>query len=119
LEGKTNEEREDVLQRSRLFYYNRLTGCHLTAEDIQLYRRAEVRPQEQQPAQDVGQRTLSFAELKELIESGKTDQIPNNRQIPNDLHTASPSTSSALVRKKPWELAQQDASEIMQETSNS
>ena len=30
-------------------------------------------------------RTLSFAELKTLIEQGKTDQIPNNRDIPNEL----------------------------------
>lgn len=31
-------------------------------------------------------RTLSFAELKALIQEGKTDQIPNNRQIPNELN---------------------------------
>lgn len=37
------------------------------------------------PDSKVEPRTLSFAELKELIEQGKTDQIPNNRVIPNDL----------------------------------
>lgn len=31
-------------------------------------------------------RQLSLAELKVLIESGRTDQIPNNRIIPNDLN---------------------------------
>ena len=31
-------------------------------------------------------RVLSFAELKELIEQGKTDQIPNNEHIPDDLN---------------------------------
>lgn len=30
-------------------------------------------------------RVLTFTELKELIEQGKTDQIPNNRVIPNVL----------------------------------
>ena len=30
-------------------------------------------------------RILSFAEMKELIQQGKTDQIPNNKIIPNDL----------------------------------
>ena len=30
-------------------------------------------------------RALSFAEIKELIEQGKTDQIPNNRVIPDEL----------------------------------
>ena len=33
--------------------------------------------------------TLTFAQLKELIEQGKTDQIPNNRTIPNELHVGS------------------------------
>jgi len=32
------------------------------------------------PAADES-RTLTFAELKDLIEEGKTDQIPNNRYI--------------------------------------
>jgi hypothetical protein len=37
------------------------------------------------PDADPTPRTLSLAELKELIEQGKTDQIPNNKIIPNDL----------------------------------
>jgi len=67
-------------------------------------------------------RTLTFAELKELIETGKVDQIPNNKVIPealnvsaatfpnrNDVQSiffqdASPSDSTVPVRKKPWEL---------------
>lgn len=65
-------------------------------------------------------RALSLAELKELIEQGKTDQIPNNRVIPDILsvrvdlgarqtptlpflQTDSPSESKAPIRKKPWE----------------
>jgi hypothetical protein len=31
-------------------------------------------------------RTLTFAELKDLIEEGKTDQIPNNRYIPEAIN---------------------------------
>jgi len=50
-------------------------------------------------------RTLTFAELKELIEQGKTDQIPNNRQIPEVINDAPPSASTAPSRKKPWEIA--------------
>lgn len=34
-------------------------------------------------------RVLTFTELKELIEQGKTDQIPNNRVIPNVLSVRS------------------------------
>lgn len=33
--------------------------------------------------------TLTFAELKTLIEQGKTDGIPNNKVIPNILNVSS------------------------------
>lgn len=70
----------------------RTTGSSLSEQDIQEHKAKSstqtlpeissvlTSPQESEP------RTLTFAELKELIESGKTDQIPNNRQIPDDLH---------------------------------
>ncbi|THH27193.1 hypothetical protein EUX98_g6994 [Antrodiella citrinella] len=97
LEGKTDVERSDVLQRSRLFYYNRLKGSTLTPEDVKLYQttsgNAALAPQAEEPSTTQAPeepRTLTFAELKELIESGRTDQIPNNRHIPNDLHPAAP-----------------------------
>jgi len=49
------------------------------------------------------ERALTFAELKVLIEEGKTDGIPNNKTIPDVINEASPSQSSVPVRKKPWE----------------
>jgi hypothetical protein len=66
-------------------------------------------------------RVLTFSELKELIETGRTDQIPNNKAIPNVLNVGSPlvsllhglltvlkdtppSEAILLARKKPWEL---------------
>ncbi|EIW80023.1 hypothetical protein CONPUDRAFT_166644 [Coniophora puteana RWD-64-598 SS2] len=53
---------------------------------------------------DTGEeRALTFAELKALIEEGKTDGIPNNKVIPDVIHEGAPSQSSAPVRKKPWE----------------
>ena len=33
-------------------------------------------------------RHLSFAELKTLIEQGRTDEIPNNKQIPDKLNVS-------------------------------
>ncbi|KAI0320421.1 hypothetical protein OF83DRAFT_595745 [Amylostereum chailletii] len=48
-------------------------------------------------------RVLSFAELQELILQGKTDQIPNNKHIPDILNDAPPSQSIAAPKKKPWE----------------
>ena len=39
--------------------------------------------------EDQGQHTLTFAQLKELIEQGRTDEIPNNKVIPNILSVSS------------------------------
>jgi hypothetical protein len=38
------------------------------------------------PATDEKNRVLTFAELKELIESGNVDKIPNNKIIPETLN---------------------------------
>ncbi|OJT11859.1 hypothetical protein TRAPUB_11578 [Trametes pubescens] len=65
---------------------------------------------------------LSFAQLKALIEQGRTDEIPNNKTIPNVLsvrritflpchathswhvlQSAPPSESTVVPPKKPWE----------------
>lgn len=43
---------------------------------------------------DGEERVLSFAELKELIEQGKTDQIPHNKKIP-DVVNVSPRSACA------------------------
>lgn len=58
-------------------------------------------------AEDGETRLLTFAELTMLIEQGKTDDIPNNKVIPDTLNDAPPSASIALVRKKPWEVDSQ------------
>ena len=38
------------------------------------------------PEGPVTARTLTFTELQALIEQGKTDKIPNNKHIPDDLN---------------------------------
>ncbi|TCD62128.1 hypothetical protein EIP91_007303 [Steccherinum ochraceum] len=100
LQGTTEDERDYIVQRSKLFYFNsavlRTTGRSLTLEDV-LHHQEEsnvpaqtsfnATPQESRDGVEP-RGTLSFAELKELIESGKTDKIPNNRQIPHDLHAS-------------------------------
>ena len=47
---------------------------------------------EQQYQQAVGEEahTLTFAELKALIEQGKTDGIPNNKLIPDTINVSPP-----------------------------
>ncbi|KAI0080440.1 hypothetical protein K474DRAFT_1704744 [Panus rudis PR-1116 ss-1] len=115
LEGKVESEKEELIRRSKLFYFNRVTGSTLNVEDILSYQTANaslngpsVSTQTAattavHPAASEEPRELSFAELKELIEQGKTDQIPNNDLIPNQLNPDAPSQSTAPVRKKPWE----------------
>jgi len=99
--------------RTELFYFKRITGHSLTVEDV--YKPIPT------PAVDESH-TLTFAELKDLIEQDKTDQIPNNRHIPEAINVnlsflsilftfyrfnqdAPPSESTVPSRKKPWEFA--------------
>jgi hypothetical protein len=118
LDGKSIEEKQEVLRRSEVFYFNRcaklehhrkqrlkpsdyrITGHSITVEDTRLYEESKVVPPSNTyppsiPATlpttpeahgDDEQPTLTFAQLKELIESGKTDQIPNNKHIPDILN---------------------------------
>jgi len=46
-------------------------------------------------------KAATFDEIVELIQSGKP--IPGIRQIPDQLNSNTPSTSSVQARKKPWE----------------
>ncbi|KAH9830617.1 uncharacterized protein C8Q71DRAFT_361185 [Rhodofomes roseus] len=120
LEGKSEEERAVILRSSQVFYFNRAIGCSITMDEVNERERSrQLVPatnavnsngHSDDPAvalstqqSDVEPRTLSFSELKALIEQGKTDQIPNNRQIPNELNQATPSQSTTGLRRKPWE----------------
>ncbi|TEB32704.1 hypothetical protein FA13DRAFT_1754360 [Coprinellus micaceus] len=96
----TTETREEMLRRTRVFYFNKMTGNALTMDEARDYERRSKAP-----------RVLSFAELKELIESGRVDQIPNNKFIPEKLSEEAPSQSIAPARKKPWEIAQESQTE--------
>lgn len=89
-----------------------MTGQHLTVEDVRSHQNT-VDSQNPIGAMDLSPpsansgdsetRLLTFAELTLLIQQGKTDNIPNNKVIPETLNDGPPSTSIALVRKKPWE----------------
>ncbi|KAI0301268.1 hypothetical protein BC826DRAFT_1101896 [Russula brevipes] len=112
LDGLSGEAKEDFLRRSRVFYFNQVHGCNISESDA---KRVEERacaqsareaPKEQDEAAILETpRTLTFVELQTLIEQGKTDEIPNNKHIPDAINEAPPSQSTAAPRKKPWELA--------------
>ena len=75
---------------------DRIRGLNLTVEQVRKYApsasadasghagssAANTEP-ETAVKEDGEERVLSFAELKELIEQGKTDQIPHNKKIPD------------------------------------
>jgi hypothetical protein len=63
--------------------YCRITGHALTLENI-----CETDPTTTSASAADESRTLTFAELKDLIEEGKTDQIPNNRYIPEAINVS-------------------------------
>lgn len=129
MQGTTEDERERIVQRSKLFFFNRyvsgsqltrispscadslylrsITGSSLTLEEVLRHQEQSSLPAQassEATPQDSGDDapTLSFAELKELIESGKTDKIPNNRQIPHDVHVSDHTTPvSCLIDVDP------------------
>lgn len=116
LGGKPDVERVEIILRTQLFYFNRVAGQNLTVEDVRSHQNT-VDSQNLTETIDLSPlssnygdgeaRLLTFAELTMLIEQGKTDNIPNNKVIPEMLNDAPPSTSIALVRKKPWEVDSQ------------
>ncbi|RDX44601.1 hypothetical protein OH76DRAFT_1421335 [Lentinus brumalis] len=118
LEGKTHEEKRDLLLRSEVFYFNRknactdknsLSGSSVTVEEARIARAGQTaHASSQAPSQasstEEEPQTLTFAQLTTLIEQGRTDEIPNNKVIPNVLSSDPPSESKSEVRKKPWEI---------------
>ncbi|KAJ7507154.1 hypothetical protein B0H11DRAFT_193103 [Mycena galericulata] len=114
--------KEEILVRTRVFYFNRVTGNAITMDEAREYEHshkaadgaladplvAQASASVEQPTSPVGDRepvVLSFAQLKALIEAGKEHLIPNNKIIPDALNDAVPSASAAPVRRKPWEVA--------------
>ncbi|KAF8644631.1 hypothetical protein AX16_008366 [Volvariella volvacea WC 439] len=126
----TPDTREEVLLKTRVFYFNRLTSHSLTIDEAKTIEHSRVLAQSQVTAasslppheagvalpssaestlQDQGAadtrdtRVLTLAELQYLIQTNQVDQIPNNKKIPDALNSAPPSESKSVAPKKPWE----------------
>ncbi|KAJ8481809.1 hypothetical protein ONZ51_g5735 [Trametes cubensis] len=116
LEGKSEEEKADIFLRSEVFYFNRRTGSSISMEEARIARKRKALGEQSNPVVPPSAsqssngdsapepQMLSLAQLKALIEQGRTDEIPNNKIIPNVLSTEAPSESKAAPRKKPWEV---------------
>ncbi|KAH0831069.1 hypothetical protein J3R83DRAFT_13596 [Lanmaoa asiatica] len=111
-----DNERSELILKTKVFYFNRVTGHNISLEDAQAGSTADLNHFPAQSGNEYGQtsgaehreiRVLTFAELKSLIEQGKTGNIPNNKIIPDTLNDGIPSESIAQSRRKPWEVASQ------------
>jgi len=113
------EVREELERRTRVFYFNKITGSSITMDEARDYELSllptSTTVNSDRPTSTVNDaqvnslatdenRVLTLAELKELIESGNMDKIPNNKIIPETLNDAPPSQSTAPTKKKPWEV---------------
>lgn len=84
--GRPEEEKGETVGRAKTFYFSkyaarsyyvkdcllrlhRITGSAISWEDVQATSSDEPRP-------------LTFAEISELIQTGQTHLIPNNKEIP-------------------------------------
>ncbi|KAF9453314.1 hypothetical protein P691DRAFT_771494 [Macrolepiota fuliginosa MF-IS2] len=126
----STEEQEEILRRTRVFYFNKTTGNSITLDEARAHEQSlqqrtsqplapnpispetelETGPATAQPEEP---RVLTFAELKDLIEARRIDQIPNNKIISSALNEAPPSQSTAQTRRKPWEAASEDQDPIV------
>jgi hypothetical protein len=97
LSGKTDAEKAETILRTQLFYFNRVAGQNLTVEDVRSHQNTvdsqnpieamDLSPPSANPG-DSETRLLTFAELTLLIQQGKTDNIPNNKVIPEMLNVS-------------------------------
>jgi len=124
-----DDERDALVGRAKAFYFSRLTGENLTWEGYLTYLAASGGPDptptpsttaeapgtakpELDSTKDVLQgtnstveeKTLSFSQIQELIASGRVDEIPFNRRIPEEISPEEPSRPLEALRKKPWEV---------------
>lgn len=91
LSGRSEVDKAEIILQMQLFYFNRVTGQNLTAEDVLSHRDTDTDLHNlTEPLDSLHReaRPLTFAELKTLIELGKTDDIPNNKPIPDTLNVS-------------------------------
>ncbi|KAK7040723.1 hypothetical protein VNI00_009629 [Paramarasmius palmivorus] len=99
---------DEISRKAKVFYFNRVTGNTLSIEEAETFEQASAKSSDVDPSADSSsqqqQESLTLAQIKEFIETGRADQLPNNKVIPGGLNEEPPSQSTATARKKPWEV---------------
>ncbi|KAJ2064586.1 hypothetical protein GGI17_000913 [Coemansia sp. S146] len=94
-----NRENTKVEEEVRIFYYSRRIAP-IDQEKYMAWKLANKgKNVETQP------HSASFAEIVGMITRGET--VPGIRQIPDELSSLTPSTSTSVAPRKPWEQQQQ------------
>jgi hypothetical protein len=65
-------------------FAERISGKQITLEQVKAH--VQEPPPVSERGDDSQSRILTFTELQQLIQSGKMDQIPNNKVIPDKLN---------------------------------
>lgn len=121
-----DNELSELILKTKVFYFNRyvtliplfareavtslnwasVTGHSINHEDVQDRYTADLNGFHAQSGNECSQtslgtdhgekRVLTFAELRSLIEQGKTDNIPNNKIIPDILNVSGPANPVRL-----------------------
>ncbi|KAJ2028737.1 hypothetical protein IW146_010075 [Coemansia sp. RSA 922] len=94
-----NKEDTKVVEEAKIFYYSR----RIAPIDQEKYTAWKLANSSKNV--EAQTHSASFAEIVGMITRGET--IPGIRQIPDELSSLTPSTSTSVAPRKPWEQQQQ------------
>ncbi|TKY89901.1 hypothetical protein EX895_001198 [Sporisorium graminicola] len=120
--GVAPEQIEETKKRAKVFFWSQRTGNQVDYADYKAWlasntsladtNGAGVASQvDETKAQDKEPYPASFDAIVELITTGKTDQIPGIRDIPLKINEQPPTQATMSRPLKPWEKANNAASD--------
>ncbi|KAJ2000118.1 hypothetical protein GGI06_005981 [Coemansia sp. S85] len=89
------KEHTKVAEEAKIFYYSRRIAP-IDQDKYAAWKLATSSKSDKEPPP-----STSFAEIVGMIARGET--IPGIRQIPDELSSLAPSTSTSVAPRKPWE----------------
>lgn len=93
------EDKERLTLQAKTFYFSKETGNILNIEDYQEWKKS----QNPEPGY-----SNDYQKVVELIMSGRENEIPDIKQIPDTVLEGQGSESKSSQRKKPWEIAKEN-----------
>ncbi|KAJ2883228.1 hypothetical protein IWW38_005568 [Coemansia aciculifera] len=100
-----NKDDSKVLEEAKIFYYSR----RVAPIDIERYTAWKAATSGQatlEPRQATPPPSVPFAQVVDMIRRGET--IPGIREIPDGINSHTPSTSTSVAPRKPWEQKEEE-----------